>query len=85
MLGGLSRICQWLACENCHPEIFKPQKGTNNPSMDGILAGEHCGRCHDRIAFALWVCERCCHSVPREDSRKSGGRCTGKLPTKSSK
>jgi len=58
---------KWLACSNCHPAIFIPQKGANNPSMDGILAGEHCGRCHDKVAFALWVCERC-HSVPHEGS-----------------
>jgi len=58
---------EWLDCSNCHPKIFVPQKGANNPSMDGILAGEHCGRCHDKVAFALWICERC-HSVPHKDS-----------------
>lgn len=58
---------KWLDCSNCHPAIFIPQKGANNPSMDGILAGRHCGRCHDKVAFALWVCERC-HSVPHENS-----------------
>jgi len=58
---------KWLACSNCHPDIFIPQKGANNPSMDGILAGEHCGRCHDKVAFALWICERC-HSVPHANS-----------------
>ena len=58
---------KWLACENCHPDIFIPQKGANNPSMDGILAGEHCGRCHDKVAFALWICERC-HSVTHANS-----------------
>ena len=58
---------KWLDCSNCHPKIFIPQKGANNPSMDGILAGEHCGRCHDKVAFALWVCERC-HNTPHEDS-----------------
>jgi c(7)-type cytochrome triheme protein len=58
---------QWLACENCHPDIFIPKQGANDPSMDGILAGEHCGRCHDKVAFALWICERC-HSVPHENS-----------------
>ena len=60
---------QWLDCSNCHPKIFIPQKGANNPSMDGILAGEHCGRCHDKVAFALWICERC-HSVPHKNSPK---------------
>ncbi len=58
---------KWLDCSNCHPKIFVPQKGFNNPSMDGILAGEHCGRCHDKIAFSLWICERC-HNVPHENS-----------------
>lgn len=58
---------KWLACSNCHPDIFIPQKGANNPSMDGILAGEHCGRCHDKVAFALWICERC-HNTPHENS-----------------
>lgn len=58
---------KWLDCSNCHPDIFIPQKGINNPSMDGILAGEFCGRCHDKVAFSLWICERC-HSVPHEGS-----------------
>lgn len=58
---------QWLDCSNCHPDIFVPQRGFNNPSMDGILAGEHCGRCHDKVAFPLWICERC-HSVPHDNS-----------------
>ena len=60
---------RWLDCSNCHPKIFIPRKGANNPSMDGILAGEHCGRCHDKVAFSLWICERC-HSVPHDKSPK---------------
>lgn len=60
---------KWLACSNCHPAIFIQKKGANNPSMDGILAGEHCGRCHDKVAFALWTCERC-HNVPHEGTPK---------------
>jgi len=58
---------KWLACENCHPAIFLPQIGADNPSMDGILAGEYCGKCHDKVAFALWICERC-HNTPNENS-----------------
>ena len=57
---------KWLACSNCHPAIFVAKKGANSDiGMDGILAGEYCGRCHDKVAFALWTCERC-HSVPHE-------------------
>lgn len=62
---------RWLACANCHPAIFKPQKGANDANnaitMDRILEGEFCGRCHDKVAFALWTCERC-HSIPHEKS-----------------
>lgn len=60
---------RWLDCSNCHPKIFKPQRGANKIGMDAILAGEFCGRCHDKVAFSLWVCERC-HSVLHEKSPK---------------
>jgi c(7)-type cytochrome triheme protein len=70
---------QWLACSNCHPDIFIQQKGANNPSMDGILAGEHCGRCHDKVAFALWTCERC-HNTPHAGTPQSWIRLMGGQP-----
>jgi c(7)-type cytochrome triheme protein len=56
---------KWLACSNCHPKIFIEKKGANKFGMDDVLAGKYCGRCHDKVAFALWTCERC-HSVPHE-------------------
>lgn len=58
---------QWLACSNCHPAIFVPQRGANPVAMEKILKGEFCGRCHDKVSFSLFVCERC-HSVPHEGS-----------------
>lgn len=58
---------QWLTCNNCHPKIFVPQRGENLVSMEKILKGEFCGRCHDKVSFSLWTCERC-HSVPHEKS-----------------
>jgi c(7)-type cytochrome triheme protein len=58
---------QWLACSNCHPAIFKPKKGANPISMNKVLRGEYCGVCHDKVAFALFTCERC-HSVPHPGS-----------------
>lgn len=70
---------KWLACTNCHPDIFIQQKGANNPSMDGILAGEHCGRCHDKVAFALWTCERC-HNTPHEGTPKRWNEFMGGKP-----
>jgi c(7)-type cytochrome triheme protein len=70
---------KWLACSNCHPAIFIQKKGANNPSMDGILAGEHCGRCHDKVAFALWTCERC-HNTPHAGTPKRWREFMGGKP-----
>lgn len=58
---------EWLACSNCHPKIFIPQKDANPINMTKVLNGQYCGRCHDKVSFALWTCERC-HSVPHENS-----------------
>ena len=58
---------QWLSCGNCHPAIFIPQEHANPISMEKILKGEFCGRCHDKVSFSLYTCERC-HSIPHEGS-----------------
>lgn len=58
---------EWLTCSNCHPAIFTPQRGANAMTMTRVLRGEFCGRCHDKVAFSLWTCERC-HSVPHDKS-----------------
>ena len=61
---------QWLACSNCHPRPFKQEVGANNITMDSIMRGDHCGQCHDRVAFSIFACERC-HSVIHEGSPKA--------------
>ena len=58
---------KWLACENCHPKIFEPKEHANPITMNKVLRGEFCGVCHDKVAFSLFVCERC-HSVPHDGS-----------------
>ncbi len=55
---------EWLACSNCHDEIFKSKAGATKFGMFDILNGEYCGRCHGAVAFPLTECKRC-HSVPR--------------------
>ncbi len=54
----------WLQCGNCHPDIFKMQKGANPISMVKIVNGEFCGRCHGRVAFPISNCNRC-HVKPK--------------------
>lgn len=69
----------WLDCNNCHAGILGEEK--NNPSMrevgiveskgtiertmQGIVQGQWCGRCHGTVAFALTGCKRC-HSESRQ-------------------
>jgi c(7)-type cytochrome triheme protein len=55
---------EWLACSDCHEELFKSQAGATKFGMFDILNGEYCGRCHGAVAFPLTECKRC-HSVPR--------------------
>ncbi len=61
---------EWLTCNNCHPKIFQPQYESNPVTMEKILKGEFCGRCHDKVSFSLWTCERC-HSVPHDGSSEA--------------
>lgn len=58
---------EWLDCSNCHPEPFSERRGVNQISMESIMRGQHCGTCHDRVAFSIFACERC-HSIPHPGS-----------------
>jgi len=52
----------WVACPSCHGEIF-PYKG-DPITMGAVNAGEACGRCHGRVAFAVSTCVRCHRGMP---------------------
>ena len=60
----------WLACSNCHPDIFNiKKKTTRHFSMPLILKGEFCGVCHVTVAFPMNDCKRC-HPAMTPDSVK---------------
>ncbi|VAX15482.1 Putative cytochrome c [hydrothermal vent metagenome] len=61
----------WLACENCHDDIFIPQVGANQLSMALILTGQKCGVCHGKVAFPVTECRKC-HSVKKDTMTKKG-------------
>ncbi|OFW43257.1 MAG: hypothetical protein A3J28_15150 [Acidobacteria bacterium RIFCSPLOWO2_12_FULL_60_22] len=49
-------------CTACHPAIFRMERGSNPISMDEILSGKWCARCHNgRIAWVAGAqtCGRC--------------------------
>lgn len=66
---------EWLDCSNCHPAIFKPQKGANQISMASILLGEACGVCHGKVAFPVSEC-RLCHSKAKPMAANAGAAPT---------
>ena len=53
---------EWLDCSNCHPKPFLPKTGANDITMTSIYQGNHCGLCHDKVAFSTYTCERC-HNI----------------------
>ncbi|MFQ5900368.1 MAG: c(7)-type cytochrome triheme domain-containing protein [Thermodesulfobacteriota bacterium] len=47
-------------CKVCHKGIFKPELGANKMSMQTIIQGKHCGKCHNGvIAFSPLDCKAC--------------------------
>ena len=63
---------QWLACVNCHDELFERKAGATRVNMALILSGEKCGLCHGAVAFPITECDRC-HSVPRTIGPRPAG------------
>jgi len=56
---------QLLSCGNCHTDIFQMQAGADPITMEKILAGEFCGRCHGPVAFEpTTACARCHPAMP---------------------
>lgn len=51
---------QWLACTNCHTDIFEMEKGKAKMTMDRLNAGAYCGICHAKVASPeLTTCPAC--------------------------
>jgi c(7)-type cytochrome triheme protein len=49
-----------LSCTTCHPGIFQMAKGADPITMAKIYAGQYCGTCHGKVAFAVPTgCPRC--------------------------
>jgi len=62
---------QWLACANCHPDLFDEEAGSNPMNMATFAQGERCGVCHNKVAFPLADCRRCHNTAkPAQASAK---------------
>ena len=53
-----------FGCEECHPDLFKPERGTNPASMEEMENGQSCGACHDgSTAFSVTGDCAACHEM----------------------
>ncbi len=53
-----------LGCAECHPDVFKAERGANKTTMADMEKGKSCGACHDG-STAFNVAEACesCHKM----------------------
>jgi c(7)-type cytochrome triheme protein len=59
-----SHLARGAKCADCHPGIFRMQKGSTKPTMDAMAGGKACGACHNgKKAFEVMDGEKCatCH------------------------
>lgn len=51
-------------CDDCHPDLFKAERGANQATMQDMEGGVSCGACHDG-GSAFGVAEDCeaCHAM----------------------
>ncbi|HET9576800.1 MAG TPA: c(7)-type cytochrome triheme domain-containing protein [Usitatibacter sp.] len=63
---------QWLACANCHDQLFRKAVGETPIDMKSILEGNQCGLCHGAVAFPLTECNRC-HNTSRVGFQRPPG------------
>ena len=55
---------EMFSCDECHPDLFKAERGANKATMEDMENGEFCGACHDGDT-AFNVAEDCdsCHDM----------------------
>ena len=61
-----THIARGAQCADCHPKLFKMQKGSTKLTMDAMGEGKACGTCHNgQKAFATMDGDKCltCHKA----------------------
>jgi c(7)-type cytochrome triheme protein len=52
-----------FGCDECHPDLFKPQNNSNHATMKAMADGASCGACHDGgTAFGVTGDCATCHA-----------------------
>ena len=61
-----AHLARGAKCADCHPQLFKMQKGSAKLTMDDMAEGKACGTCHDgQKAFGVMDGDKCatCHKA----------------------
>ena len=66
-------------CSACHVELgIEMSAGSNDITMESIIAGEYCGACHNgEIAWSAENCDLCHSGQPGLETGIRGGHQTG--------
>lgn len=53
-----------FGCDECHPDLFRPERGSNPANMAQMEDGQSCGACHDgSTAFSVAGDCAACHEM----------------------
>ena len=53
-----------FGCDECHPDLFRPERGANPANMEEMEEGGSCGACHDgATAFSVTGNCQACHDM----------------------
>ncbi|MBI3782248.1 MAG: hypothetical protein HY270_02485 [Deltaproteobacteria bacterium] len=60
----------WLACTNCHTQIFEMQAGATPMTAQDVHSSRYCGRCHGTVAFDIATGCPLCHlgNLPKDSN-----------------
>lgn len=59
---------EWLACSNCHPDLFEMKTGEESLASAGAHSEAACGACHGKVAFSVTDSCLSCHlrNLPKD-------------------
>jgi c(7)-type cytochrome triheme protein len=61
---------QWLACSNCHTDMFAMKAGATPMAAEDVHGDRYCAACHGKVAFDIVTGCQLCHlrNLPRDSN-----------------
>ena len=66
----------WVGCDSCHPKPFEKKAGATRFTMQDVVKGEFCGKCHGTVAFPPGAYKNCrrCHAITKNIVKSDVGK-----------